>query len=99
MKPMSMRTAGIWLFALTLASWMIVGAEAYLDGRFDLVATATALLFTGMLVALPFLNGLRVGKAGVRHLKLCHQCGRAEAFGLKFCFYCGAFPKVRPVAA
>lgn len=94
-----MRAAGLWVLLLALVSWSIVAVEAMLMRQADLMAIATALLFTALLAAWPFLAGVRVGSEGVRVLRLCHQCGAAEVLGIPFCIHCGAFPRPVPQPA
>ncbi len=93
-KPMSMRSAGLWLLLFAVACWTIVAMEAVLAHEADLVSIATALAFTATLVAWPFLGGLRLSPAkGVRHIVPCRQCGSGLVAGIPFCIHCGAFPK------
>lgn len=92
---MSLKTSALWLALFTLIAWSLVAVEAWWH-HVDLMSLGAALTFTATLVALPFVSGLRVGAGGVRHVRLCHQCGANAMLGIPFCIHCGSFPRAAP---
>lgn len=93
MARISTQMTGALLVFLAALCWVIAFVEWVLKGHASLVAVATALMFTAMVVLLPFLQ--KQGE-GTGLSKACRQCGALPMAFARFCIRCGAYPK--PVA-
>ena len=91
MQRMSLRGAFLVVALLTALSWGLVALDASLTGRLSPVAFATAVSFTLMLVAWPFVAGLRRREGHWQHAHVCRECGgeRWPGGDFGFCLRCG----------
>lgn len=83
----------LWLVLLTVLSWSLPAWEYGMHGRVSVLSVVTALMFTAMLVAWPFLTGHRVHGAHLEHARMCRDCHALRWPGdldVGFCLHCGS---------
>lgn len=89
---MSPKAALLVLLGLMFTLWALLGVEVATH-QVDFITVVMAITFSLLLVAWPFLNGLRLTSQGAVQLAVCRECQMMSprGFDFGFCIHCGAF--------
>lgn len=102
MARMGFRESLLLLIVLTVAAWGIPVFELFYYGTASMLAVATALLLTTMLVIWPFLTGKRLQNGRLERAMMCVECKSlswpAEK-AMAFCMRCGSTKAAVPASA
>ena len=84
---------------LAAAAWAIPAFEFLRYGTVSVISAVTALMFTAMLIAFPFLNGRRVKDGHAQRAVMCRDCHGLRwptDLDVGFCIHCGSLRPAVP---